>query len=445
MPSPRLEWTMNRLPWAIFVLAAAASPLVPARGEDALPADDPRIGNWKNVEEDGSYLRIEPGTITFARKGLIRLGRVLVVDKPRLGFFLMGSRCSMLTTCEEGVLITRRERGAANQGEKQVYRRVGAWPEELEAKPWALGQPASLPPEEVEGIRQALKTLDEETTPVEIHRGEPGDHPAANTANAGSLRRIVQRVGWIDAGRFGAESALRAARIAHRSEDVRLMLAALPFLQKDLAEGRFPDREAYAFFFDRLQLLLGRRQTYGTQNERVNGKLTMLPLEDEGKVDEFRKQIGLPPLGREGREQERTAWKAEDWNDKVLRLRMRKALFALSQETEGKTKAACRKVQAAGEDPAAEQEAVRELEAMGKDGVAGALNFLTADIKWGTESGRITGCVLFEMIARKARELWGIETESVVGMFESADEIWEAIAEMKFKILVKEKTLKTKE
>jgi hypothetical protein len=53
----------------------------------------------------------------------------------------------------------------------------------------------------------------------------------------------------------------------------------------------------YAILYDRLQLNLGCKQRYGRQVAKDSeGQPMVLPLEDASKVEQFRKEIGLPPL-----------------------------------------------------------------------------------------------------------------------------------------------------
>jgi hypothetical protein len=50
---------------------------------------------------------------------------------------------------------------------------------------------------------------------------------------------------------------------------------------------------------DRLQLLLGEKQRYGTQmSQNAKGEWVILPLENPGKVEQFRKEIGLFSLAQ---------------------------------------------------------------------------------------------------------------------------------------------------
>ncbi len=50
----------------------------------------------------------------------------------------------------------------------------------------------------------------------------------------------------------------------------------------------------YSVLYDELQITLGNRQRYGTQIDTdKDGHPYILPLEDLGKVDQYRKDIGI--------------------------------------------------------------------------------------------------------------------------------------------------------
>lgn len=75
------------------------------------------------------------------------------------------------------------------------------------------------------------------------------------------------------------------------------MTAALPEIEKDVRAKRLPDGQGYALLYDRLQLMLGRKQCYGSQiGQNDKGKLVVLPLEGRARVDEYRKEMSMPPL-----------------------------------------------------------------------------------------------------------------------------------------------------
>lgn len=106
----------------------------------------------------------------------------------------------------------------------------------------------------------------------------------------------MQEVGWIDVGRFGADAANAAFLLVQHSANTPLMMAALPIIEKDVKAKRL-DGEPFALLYDRLQLMLGGKQRYGTQLSANDKEDLVVPaLEDRKKVDEYRKELGLPPL-----------------------------------------------------------------------------------------------------------------------------------------------------
>ncbi|HEY2291356.1 MAG TPA: DUF6624 domain-containing protein [Thermoanaerobaculia bacterium] len=80
------------------------------------------------------------------------------------------------------------------------------------------------------------------------------------------------------------------------SRDLSLLMGILPFVEKDYKEPS-ADNVVFAILYDGLQIDLGRKQRYGTQlGIDSGGNPMVLPLEDASKVEQFRKDLGLPPL-----------------------------------------------------------------------------------------------------------------------------------------------------
>ena len=74
------------------------------------------------------------------------------------------------------------------------------------------------------------------------------------------------------------------------------MIAVLPLIEKDAR--KFPDfAQPYTLLYDRVELDLGQKQRYGTQiHTGATGDPEVLPLEDPAHVDDFLKELKLPPL-----------------------------------------------------------------------------------------------------------------------------------------------------
>jgi hypothetical protein len=116
-------------------------------------------------------------------------------------------------------------------------------------------------------------------------------------ANREYLKRLIGEFGWIDIHRFGPEGSGNAIVLAQHSEDLSLMVTILPLVAKDYKNSS-GDPVMYAILYDALQFRLGRKQRFGTQTGLDSeGDPMVLPLEDAAKVEQFRKEIGLPPLG----------------------------------------------------------------------------------------------------------------------------------------------------
>lgn len=110
------------------------------------------------------------------------------------------------------------------------------------------------------------------------------------------LEKLIKELGWIDLHRFGPEGSGNAIVLAQHSEDLPLMITILPLVEKDYKNSA-GDPVMYAILYDALQLRLGQKQRFGTQTGLdSDGNPMVLPLEDASKVEQFRKEIGLPPL-----------------------------------------------------------------------------------------------------------------------------------------------------
>lgn len=119
---------------------------------------------------------------------------------------------------------------------------------------------------------------------------------AVKAENTKYLKRLVTEMGWIDSRRFGAIAADYAFLLAQHSQDLPLMLAALPKIKEEV-EARRLGGDTYALLYDRIQLLLGKKQYYGTRmGKDLTGQPIVLPTELPETVDERRKGLGMEPL-----------------------------------------------------------------------------------------------------------------------------------------------------
>ncbi len=115
---------------------------------------------------------------------------------------------------------------------------------------------------------------------------------------AGNLKRleeIVAESGWPQKSKVGAK-AVRAAFNTVLSSKPEVHRKYLPLLREASGKGDVT-ASRLAVLEDRVLQEEGKKQMYGTQFQRnSNRELEPGPIEDEARVDELRKQVGLEPL-----------------------------------------------------------------------------------------------------------------------------------------------------
>jgi hypothetical protein len=116
--------------------------------------------------------------------------------------------------------------------------------------------------------------------------------------NATRLNEIITLQGWPteeNVGKDGAEAAWLIAQ--HAIGDPQLQRQSLPLLRSAAASGHVPMWHA-AYLADRIALYEGRPQRYGTQwvDDPIDGRTRPWKLVDSDRVNEFRADVGLPPL-----------------------------------------------------------------------------------------------------------------------------------------------------
>jgi len=275
--------------FAIFLFLAACS-AVPRSG----PAHFSDVrGAWS--DESGA-MSIEPSRIVTREAGDV-IVRGFIREEPN------------------GVWVLRRwgrvERwNAAFDGDSLVIgarrlHRIAAAADELRIEPMQIGRIAPLPEARVKAIVDEIgsrNAREQAALRAEVAQKNDETSAAVQEVEAGNLRwltGVVKEIGWIDVGRFGMKASSQATIILKHSggHALPLILAALPQIERDLANRESKGFQSYEVFFDALQLQLGGRQRFGTQLAAdSNGNPFVLPLEDPGHVDERRAAIGDMPL-----------------------------------------------------------------------------------------------------------------------------------------------------
>ena len=259
--------------------------------DEGRPANDALtdlLGPWKARNED-RVLLITPERMTSHQNGILVVGRILRYDNNAMRLRIHGSVLTIQAVVREGILHLEFD------GKTTECERLDEIPPEVDLRPLSLGESERLSDERKREIR---KELAEHAHKDQVVRQEPSPReeiPAIDAVNTSYLKALVQDIGWIDVERFGEEAAHDAFLLVQHSMDLSLMMAALPRIEVDVESGSGLGAEL-AMLHDRVQLLLGEKQRYGTNWQETENGRRLLPLENPDRVDEFRKELGLPPL-----------------------------------------------------------------------------------------------------------------------------------------------------
>jgi len=117
-----------------------------------------------------------------------------------------------------------------------------------------------------------------------------------NETNLKNLEDIIETKGWPKISDVG-ENAAGGAFLIIQHSNYEKQKKYLPTI-KSLCEEKEASWESYALMYDRIQINENKPQRYGSQLNFNNEtkKFELYPLEDESKVDEWRKEMGLIPL-----------------------------------------------------------------------------------------------------------------------------------------------------
>ncbi len=117
-----------------------------------------------------------------------------------------------------------------------------------------------------------------------------------NETNLKNLEDIIETKGWPKISDVG-ENAAGGAFLIIQHSNYEKQKKYLPTI-KALCEIKEANWESYALMYDRIQMNENKPQRYGSQVtfNNTTKSFELYQLEDESKVDEWRKEMGLIPL-----------------------------------------------------------------------------------------------------------------------------------------------------
>jgi hypothetical protein len=118
-----------------------------------------------------------------------------------------------------------------------------------------------------------------------------------NENNLRELEALLSEKGWPKRSQVGPEASSAAFFILQHS-NAKAQEKYIAMFEKCCRENE-ADWRQYALLFDRMRMNQNLPQRYGTHarlDNRQTGRSVLYPLEDEARVDEWRREIGLEPL-----------------------------------------------------------------------------------------------------------------------------------------------------
>ena len=274
-------------------------------------------GAWVDTHDSGYVVGIEEGRYTVSIGGKVkRIARVLSLDGDVLHLCDNG-RDVFLKMSRDGNGLSLR---ALDSGETHRLRGLPEWPEALRLIPISIPAGKPLAEARVLEVQGELwrRMADDQgafrmprelrpTNPAAPWLPPPPPQPrelasqdfnliAVQADNAAFVRKLITEIGWIDVRRFGYSASNAAFLLVQHSYDLSLMMPVLEAIERDVEAG-YPMGEAYALLYDRVHLMLGEKQRYGTQvTYDETGEPLLLPVEKPDELGELRKALEMQPI-----------------------------------------------------------------------------------------------------------------------------------------------------
>lgn len=113
--------------------------------------------------------------------------------------------------------------------------------------------------------------------------------------NTERMKEIIAEIGWptrTKVGEIGMKNAWLL--VQHADHDLEFQKQCLELMQSE--NPNEVGKKNLAYLIDRVRLHEGRPQLYGSQFTGEKGKFIPRPIEDEERVDERRKEMGMDTL-----------------------------------------------------------------------------------------------------------------------------------------------------
>ncbi|MBZ5535543.1 MAG: hypothetical protein LAO31_06270 [Acidobacteriia bacterium] len=149
----------------------------------------------------------------------------------------------------------------------------------------------------LEMVEEERRIHTELTAAGEIFQGYAPRLAEVDLRKALELEKIIEEHGWPGRSLVGEDRAHAAwFTLQHAIGHPELQRRCLPVLKEAVTRGESTPAQA-AFLEDKICFFERRPQRYGTQFDwDENGVMSPWVLENPGRVDEYRRSVGLSPL-----------------------------------------------------------------------------------------------------------------------------------------------------
>lgn len=137
------------------------------------------------------------------------------------------------------------------------------------------------------------KKYDKESEEIKNHLNKIAKNEKENLIK---IESIISKHGWPAKEEVGTKG-LYAIWLVIQHSNKKIMLKYYNYLEKLIQDGLI-SKSDFATFKDRLLILQGKKQIYGTQYiyDEKHKKYRLEPIENINEVNNLRKEVGLPPL-----------------------------------------------------------------------------------------------------------------------------------------------------
>jgi len=118
----------------------------------------------------------------------------------------------------------------------------------------------------------------------------------ADSLNLVEVEAIIEKYGWLGYNTIGTNANTTLFMVIQHS-DLKTQEKYLPLMREAVKNGK-AKAHSLALLEDRVAILEGRKQTYGSQVswDTKTNRAYVVPIEDPDNVDRRRAGVGLPPM-----------------------------------------------------------------------------------------------------------------------------------------------------